>query len=142
MTPQEAAEESKKGFETMHRIHAIADFKKHFEKFRSEPFKSSLLYWIMTGTISGNFAITIDEFTKEMQMDGARAIDTANNIINKDKDQALSSALKEIAELHAKLHEMSEYITKVQSKNDDLEFANSELHAKVKELESKPNNFM
>ncbi len=60
MTPQEAA--SKNGVETMHKIHAIADFKKHFEKFRSEPFKSSLLYWMMTGTVSGNFAITIDDF--------------------------------------------------------------------------------
>lgn len=81
-----------------------------------------------------------DNITDEEIMPFIEAFISGTKWQSEQDNQALSSALKEIAELHAKLHEMSEYITKVQSNNDDLEFANSELHAKVKDLQEALNS--
>jgi len=89
---------------------AIKDFKEHFEKFRWEPFKSSLVHWLDTGNPNGEFGLAIAKFVKEMQMDGAKAIDTANRIINSENNFKLESALKKIIELENEISILKEEV--------------------------------
>jgi hypothetical protein len=74
-------EEAMYGQEQISRLHAIADFCKIFDKFRTNPFKASLMHYLETGTISGNMALAVGQFAEQKRLEGASAIEMANRIL-------------------------------------------------------------
>jgi hypothetical protein len=74
-------EEARYGHEEINRLHAIADFCKIFDKFRTNPFKASLMHYLETGTISGNMALAVGQFAEQKRLEGASAIEMANRIL-------------------------------------------------------------